>query len=287
MLEPHPIANIFPLMDDVAFTEFQADIKQHTLQDSTIWLYDGKILDGRNRYRACEALHIPYKTELYTGDDPLAFVVSRNLHRRHLKEGQRAMVGDKIANLLPGGQEGNTNQSAQAISTRNHTHHEDANLHVGKESSTKEKKPRPQGNSSKPERVTREKAADLVNVSTRSIADAHKVHAEADPAVIAAVESGKVAVSAGAKLADSPVKVQREVIKKVTQGEAKTVQQAMKQVAVENGYQAPGPDIFEDLKTLRHLWEKMMKRWTTEADRGKIYDNLTSLAQSTIEGQSL
>jgi hypothetical protein len=41
--------------------------------------------------------------EEYTGDDPLGFVVSYNLHRRHMNESQRGMVGAKLANLQHGG----------------------------------------------------------------------------------------------------------------------------------------------------------------------------------------
>jgi hypothetical protein len=47
-----------------------------------MWLYEGQILDGRNRARACEALGIEPETRVYAGDDPVGFVISRNLHRR-------------------------------------------------------------------------------------------------------------------------------------------------------------------------------------------------------------
>ena len=47
----HPIANIFPRMSDTEFDELVEDIKKNGLQEH-IWLYEGKILDGRNRYEA-------------------------------------------------------------------------------------------------------------------------------------------------------------------------------------------------------------------------------------------
>lgn len=60
------------------------------------------ILDGRNRWRACEAAGRTPFYEVFRGDDPLAWVLSLNLHRRHLDESQRAMVAGKVANLPHG-----------------------------------------------------------------------------------------------------------------------------------------------------------------------------------------
>ena len=73
--EYHPYANIFPLIEGAAFDELVADIKDSELHES-IWLYDGQILDGRNRYRACGAAGIDPSFRTYEGDDPLGFCVS-------------------------------------------------------------------------------------------------------------------------------------------------------------------------------------------------------------------
>jgi hypothetical protein len=67
-----------------------------------VWLYEGKILDGRNRYLACQRINREVKVRDYTGDDPIGFVLSVNLHRRHLNEGQRAMVAAKLTDLEKG-----------------------------------------------------------------------------------------------------------------------------------------------------------------------------------------
>lgn len=97
----HPYAEIFPLLDDAPFDELVADIKQHGLREK-IWTYEGKILDGRNRFLACKTAKIEPQFREYTGDDALAFVVSLNVQRRHLTESQRAMAAAKIATLPKG-----------------------------------------------------------------------------------------------------------------------------------------------------------------------------------------
>ena len=103
----HPLANIFPLIDGAAFDELVADIKSHVLREP-IWLYDGQILDGRNRYRACNAAGIEPRFTAYEGNDPVALVISLNLKRRHLNASQRAMAADSLAVLKLG-----ANQHAQ------------------------------------------------------------------------------------------------------------------------------------------------------------------------------
>jgi hypothetical protein len=99
--EFHPFANIFPMMEGEAFHAFVKDIEARGQQEP-IWLYEGKILEGRNRYRACELLKREVQTKDYIGNDPIGFVLSANVHRRHLTEAQRAMVGASLADLVTG-----------------------------------------------------------------------------------------------------------------------------------------------------------------------------------------
>lgn len=183
----HRLSELFPLMQGREFDELVADVKTNGLREP-IWTYDGQILDGRNRWRACEAAQIAHRPmREYTGDDPVSFVVSLNLHRRHLSESQRSMVADKLAALPLG-----ANQYTEGS----------ANL------------------------PTQKQAAELLNVSERSVRSAREVRTKGTPELAHAVESGRVSVSAAADVAELPKETQREIVAK---GE-KEILEAAKQI---------------------------------------------------------
>jgi ParB-like chromosome segregation protein Spo0J len=106
-MEFHSLANLFPPLEDKELDELAADIRENGLREPIV-TFEGKILDGRNRYLACQRARIEPRFEKYTGSNPLALVLSLNLKRRHLDESQRAMVAATIATLRLG-----TNQHAQ------------------------------------------------------------------------------------------------------------------------------------------------------------------------------
>jgi len=98
--EFHPFANVFPLLDGDDLGTLTEDIRENGQREPVI-LYDGKILDGRNRYRACVELGIPAifdHSKASNDEEALRESVSRNLRRRHLTPTQRALAG---ARLLP------------------------------------------------------------------------------------------------------------------------------------------------------------------------------------------
>lgn len=157
----HAIAGIFPLMDGQPLADLTEDIRQHG-QHEPIWLYEHQILDGRNRYRACLASGVDPVFRVYEGDDPVGFVVSLNLHRRHLDESQRAISAAKAANHKVG----NPNWSNSANSG-----------------------------------LTTEQASEKFNIGTTAIKSAKQVLAKGIPELTTKVETGEVRVSTAADIA--------------------------------------------------------------------------------------
>ena len=102
ILEPHRLAVLFPSMGRYEYEELKDDILRNGLR-MPIVLYEGRILDGRNRYLACKELGIPPRFVNYEGDDPEGVVASLNLQRRHLNPSQRAMIAARLADSKPGG----------------------------------------------------------------------------------------------------------------------------------------------------------------------------------------
>ena len=116
--EFHEVANIFPMMQGEEFNALKADIAANGLREP-IWLHpDGRIIDGRNRYLACCELGMEPECRTWDGAGSLvAFVVSLNLHRRHLTESQRAMIAAKLATMGEGRPE--KTASIEAVSQGN------------------------------------------------------------------------------------------------------------------------------------------------------------------------
>jgi ParB-like chromosome segregation protein Spo0J len=97
----HEVANIFPMMSELEFSELKDSIKTHGVREPAL-VVDGMIADGRNRWRACEALGIACPTVQYDpavhGDSLIQYVLDKNLRRRQLTVSQRAVVA---TNALP------------------------------------------------------------------------------------------------------------------------------------------------------------------------------------------
>ena len=110
-LPVHPYAELFPLMQHPDFDALCGHIATNGLQEEIV-LYEGQILDGRNRYLACLARGVAPRFRAYAGEcgSPLAFVVAKNVRRRHLTESQRALLAARLKPLFE--EEAHTRQVA-------------------------------------------------------------------------------------------------------------------------------------------------------------------------------
>lgn len=192
----HPYSEIFPLTEGGDFDALVADIRDNGLIDD-IWIFEGAILDGRNRYRACAAagIDIPldrfvhFKPEVH--GDPLTFSIAKNLKRRHLNDDQRRMVAARLANMRPGRPSGPPETPAECG-------------------------------------VKIEEAARMVNVDAAGTERARTVLARATPEVREAVDKGRLSVAAAAQASKLPEETQRKIADEASAGRANVVRTVIK-----------------------------------------------------------
>lgn len=183
-MEFHEAANIFPLMTGDDFDDLVEDIRKHGLREA-IELLDGKIVDGRNRFTACNMAGVEPRFNEIETDDAIAYVLSNNLHRRHLTPSQRAMVAararecyDKAAN--------------ERMKAGKKAEHPPVNLPEGKSDA-------------------RDAAGKAAGVSGKSVDFATKVLTHGTPELIKAVDEGRMAVSTAAVHATDPPEEQKRI----------------------------------------------------------------------------
>lgn len=192
----HEYADLFPWMDDKAFADLKADIAANGVIEPIVFIGDA-VLDGRNRYMAARELGVEYPRIEFTGDDPLAFVLAKNLARRHLTDRQRADVAAKIAKLP---------------------------AH------------RPAAGTVSIETVTIAQAAKVMDVPVAAVKRAKEIAEHAEPELKKAYEAGTVSQSAAAEVAKLPAAEQKKAVaegktKQVAkeQREARKADRAVKQ----------------------------------------------------------
>lgn len=187
--EIHPAAELFPMMAGEAFEEFVKDVQQNGVREPII-IWKGQLLDGRNRSAACLRLGmnpLDYACDLESEDvDPVAYVLSANLHRRHLDTTDQAKIGLAVEKLYAA-----EAKERQATSTGGSKPQLVAEL--------------PQAEKGK----SRDKAAAVVGVSPRTISDAKRVYESGNQEVIEAVDKKEMSISKAAK-AVAPPKPRKE-----------------------------------------------------------------------------
>jgi N6-adenosine-specific RNA methylase IME4 len=181
--ETHPAADVLPLIDGESFDALVESIRTNGLEDDIVLIREAKsqprILDGRNRYRACLAAHVKPRFEYYDGKDPCGFVAAKNLDRRHLTPSQRAYFAEQLAAIRHGGDR-------------------KSKLPIGS--------------------LNRGEAAKKLGASERQMARARVVIDHGAPIVRKAVEEGRMPVDVAAELAAKPKAEQKAIAEKVLKG---------------------------------------------------------------------
>jgi len=192
-LKIHPAAELFPPMTEAEFLGLKEDIREHGQREAIV-VWQGQLIDGRHRLRACRELGIePEIAELMDETDPWQYVVSHNLHRRHLTTAQRAMVADKLASLKQGEKKADTGIPVSPPSQA--------------------------------------EAAAMLNVSVDSVQQARKIRKAATPETVAAVERGEITLNAAVATVKPAVATEKPVVSKPTKADVIAVEQQLTAMA--------------------------------------------------------
>lgn len=210
----HPLAELIPGMTDGEFEDLKADIEENGQQEP-ITLFEGQLLDGRHRYRACRELGIQPSCREYEGDKPAAFVLSLNVNRRNLTPGQKAAIAvEFLPELAKEAKKG----QAEALDSRRGP---DGRARVAPRTHS--------GRKPDPHRA-RNDAGALVGVSGATVDRARRVK-ELDPERFEEVKAGNLAV----RTADEQVRTEKrsgERVVTTTEFEVHTERQ--RQIAEKN-----------------------------------------------------
>ena len=181
LLEQHPLSAAFPSMPEDELQALAEDIRRHGQREPGV-LFEGMVLDGWHRYLACQRAEVEFRAVEFDGDNPVSFVLSRNLIRRHLTGSQRAAAVVAAHNWKPLG----------------------ANQHYEKEG----RKPLPT--------LTEKQMAEEAEVSTRTIRQAKAAHSAG---LGEAVKEGRVSAERAAAVAALPPRKRAQAVKAIEAGE--------------------------------------------------------------------
>jgi site-specific DNA-methyltransferase (adenine-specific) len=216
LMEFHEICNIFPMMSEEEYRQLVQDIKANGLREP-IWTYQGKIIDGRNRYLACMELGIEPRYREWDGQGSLVqFVVSLNLHRRHLTSSQKAVIALEIEKWLAKEAEERKRELCRQAALRQHHGSERVPQIVGEPS----RRDPHEGEASF-------KSATLVGTNRQYVSDAKRL-AKESPEVLERVRQGKLTIPEAKNIVALPAEMRTIVLEKLDRGEAKTVKEAKK-----------------------------------------------------------
>jgi hypothetical protein len=197
--DAHPLAEIFPMLPDAELHDLAEDIKKNGLRELIV-LHEGQILDGRNRYRACEIAGVDARFTKFSGSSPTSFVVSANIRRRHLTPSQKAMAGAKIESFFI--------EEAQKRKS-------ESQAKPGEKIGAKVRANLP---GPKTEQRARDEAAKAVGSTGRSVGQAKRVLKEGGKAVVEAVEKGELSLNKAEQIVkeEPDKKKQHQLVKDAT-----------------------------------------------------------------------
>lgn len=189
--EYHEVANIFSMMGESEFSEMKADIANNGLK-LPIWLHEGKIVDGRNRYKACLEIggHVERFEEWDKKGSLVEFVVSLDTKRRHLTPSQLAIAALACLPILEA--EAKARQIASGgdkVSDIARAVHSALNQPIKATSSAESLKKIPQAT---------QQASKIMGVGSTLIAAA-KAIAKVSPEMIEKIQSGEITVTVAKK----------------------------------------------------------------------------------------
>lgn len=256
MLPFHPYADLFPLIEGEQFADLVADIKANDVREKIV-VWDGAILDGRNRYMAALDAGLiddddgPDRAKYFTrfvpavDGDPLSFVMSKNMHRRHLSIGQRAYAMAEFERFRHGG-------ARQG---------QDANLRLETASET------------------RAELADKGHVSERSIASAAIVRDQGVTELKAAVKQGAVAISKAEQIARLPEQEQQREVERILPNGSRSIMSSRQQPRDDADYFPTPPWATRALIeiVLPHIGvdiHKLMSAWEPACGEGHLAEVL-------------
>jgi ParB-like chromosome segregation protein Spo0J len=247
--DPHPICLLIPPADEDELQDLTDDIRAHGLLDPIV-LFEGMILDGRNRAQACERAGVAPRYVQFGGgrEDALILVVSHNLKRRHLT---KQAIADTLVEA------------------------EDFNLHyeLGEPAARSDIKMSVQ----KPRTASSRELAKAAGgaVSREMINATRKVKEKAEPELQAAVKKGRIGVQDAAKAADLPPEQQRAIAASPKpRRAAREAAEAAKNPTLggQGDPRAALRQAWEKATALRRLWEVADNR-TREWFMGVVWSN--------------
>lgn len=196
----HPVAAMLPKLQGEEFEALAADMETNG-QLEPIDVYKDEIIDGVNRFMACESRGLEQWYRQWVpknGQSVIGYIISKALLRRHMDTSQRAMFAAELAQLNQG------QHKSKPIP-----------IESGKFATDEQDEETPE--------FSLEEASGLLNVSKRSTQDARDVLEKGSTVLQDAVKAGDVSVSDAAKIVDQPKAEQRAAVKAVEQGKSPTV----------------------------------------------------------------